>query len=117
MSLRVVAPRRAVPLLSKAVLATGLVLAAATPLFAQSTAPAPEGARAAPMRVHSPFADRLVRMLEQSRAEKRRVVLFVRGEEIAGVVLETGPGYVILSNQPEQEILLRTTDIDRAEFR
>jgi hypothetical protein len=56
-------------------------------------------------------------MLDQSRAEKRRVVLWVRGEEVAGVVLETGPGYVILTNQPEQEILLRTQDVERAEFR
>lgn len=95
--------------------ASALLLAFALPATAQTPAAAP--APVAQPRVHSPFADRLVRMLDQSRAEKRRVVLFVRGEEVAGVVLETGPGYVILSNQPEQEILLRTHDIERAEFR
>lgn len=95
--------------------ASALLLAFALPATAQTPAAAP--APVAQPRVHSPFGDRLVRMLDQSRAEKRRVVLFVRGEEVAGVVLETGPGYVILSNQPEQEILLRTHDIERAEFR
>lgn len=109
--------RSAAAVLTKSAFAAGLVFACAMPVLAQSAAPAAEPARAAPVRLHSPFADRLVRMLDQSRAEKRRVVLFVGGEEIAGVVLETGPGYVILSNQPEQEILLRTIDIDRAEFR
>lgn len=80
-----------------------------------------ERAEAPPSSGHryaaDPFVDRLERLLNESRAQKRRVVLFARGEEIAGVVLELGPGWVMLSNQPEQEILLRTIDIDRAEFR
>jgi hypothetical protein len=98
--------------------ASALLLAFALPATAQTPAAAPApAAHPQPMRMHTPYGDRLMRMLDQSRAEKRRVVLFVRGEEIAGVVLETGPGYVIVSNQPEQEILLRTGDIDRAEFR
>jgi hypothetical protein len=101
-------------LLSAGALLLVMVLPAAAQSGGAAAAPV---AQPAPMRVHSPFGDRLMRMLDQSRAEKRRVVLFVRGEEIAGVVLETGPGYVILSNQPEQEILLRTHDIERAEFR
>ena len=96
--------------------ASALLLAFALPATAQTPAPTP-AAHAPSTRMHNPYGERLMRMLDQSRAEKRRVVLFVRGEEIAGVVLETGPGYVIVSNQPEQEILLRTLDIERAEFR
>lgn len=64
-----------------------------------------------------PFADRLDALLQESRSERKRVVLFVHGQEIAGVVLDLGPGWVILSNQPEQQILLRTNQVERAEFR
>ena len=97
--------------------ASALLIAFALLATAQTPAAAPAPAVQPLPRMHSPYGDRLMRMLDQSRAEKRRVVLFVRGEEIAGVVLETGPGFVIVSNQPEQEILLRTLDIERAEFR
>lgn len=41
----------------------------------------------------------------------------MHGEEIAGVVLDLGPGWVILSNQPDQQILLRTNQVERAELR
>ena len=64
-----------------------------------------------------PFADRLDALLQESRTERKRVVLFIHGDEIAGVVQDLGPGWVILSNQPEQEILLRTHQVERAEFR
>jgi hypothetical protein len=95
-----------------------LALALPFAALAQSGTPAPAGVAAGFGSRHvDPFSDRLESMFRESRDKKRRMVLWIRGEEIAGLVLEHGPGWVIVSNQPEQEILLRTHDIDRAEFR
>lgn len=88
-----------------------LAQAAATPAPAPQPAPREHGVW------KDPFADRLDALLQESRSERKRVVLFVHGEEIAGVVLDLGPGWVILSNQPGQQILLRTSQVERAELR
>lgn len=77
--------------------------------------PAPRGMQPAPAP-HG-YLGRLEKMLRDSRDQKRRVVVLVDYQEIAGVVLEVGPDYVILSNQADQEILLPTRAIERAEFR
>ena len=92
-----------------------LCLAASTVVVAETPAPAPAPRPATVWK--DPFADRLDALLQQSRAERKRVVLFMHGEEIAGVVLDLGPGWVILSNQPDQQILLRTNQVERAELR
>jgi len=63
------------------------------------------------------FAARLERMLRDSQEKRLRVVLRVHGEEVAGVVQEHGSGWVVLSNQEEQQILLQTRFIERAEIR
>lgn len=77
--------------------------------------PAPRGM--APSAAPHGYLGRLDKMLRESRDRKRRVVVLVNYQEIAGVVLEVGPDYVILSNQEDQEILLPTRAIERAEFR
>ncbi len=92
-----------------------LCLAASTVAVAETPAPAPAPRPATVWK--DPFADRLDALLQQSRAERKRVVLFMHGEEIAGVVLDLGPRWVILSNQPDQQILLRTNQVERAELR
>ncbi|MCI1710022.1 MAG: hypothetical protein LKM32_14025 [Chiayiivirga sp.] len=94
-----------------------LCLAASTVVVAETPAPAPAPRPATTGSWKDPFADRLDALLQQSRAERKRVVLFMHGEEIAGVVLDLGPGWVILSNQPDQQILLRTNQVERAELR
>ncbi len=63
------------------------------------------------------YMARLEKMLRQSKEQSRRVVVMVGYQEIAGVVLDFGPGWVVLSNQKDQEILLQTNTIERAEFR
>lgn len=97
-----------------------IVLLSGLPLLAQA-AETPAPPRSPESRGvgmwKDPFADRLDALLQESRAERKRVVLFMHGEEIAGVVLDMGPGWVILSNQPEQQILLRTNQVERAELR
>ena len=97
--------------------ASALALFAVLPVGAQSPAPADAPRGHAMHRTVDPFTQRLENLLQESRDKKRRVVLFVHGDEVAGVVLELGPGWVILSNQEDQEILLRTYDVQRAEFR
>ncbi len=94
-----------------------LCLAASTVAVAETPAPAAAPRPATTGMWKDPFADRLDTLLQQSRAERKRVVLFMHGEEIAGVVLDLGPGWVILSNQPDQQILLRTNQVERAELR
>ena len=97
-----------------------IALLSGLPLLAQAAetpAPAPQPAPRERGMWRDPFADRLEALLQESRAERKRVVLFMHGEEIAGVVLDMGPGWVILSNQPEQQILLRTNQVERAELR
>jgi hypothetical protein len=84
---------------------------------AEPAVPTPPAAQHHGDRWRDPFADRLDALLQESRAERKRVVLFIHGEEVAGVVQDLGPGWVILSNQPEQEILLRTHQVERAELR
>lgn len=94
----------------------------ATPALASAQQAAVGGVAAPVAATHAsphadPFVARLDAMLRESRERKRRMVLWVRGAEVAGVVLEHGPGWVLLTNQPGQEILLRTHDVERAEFR
>jgi hypothetical protein len=72
----------------------------------RATAPAPHG-----------YLARLEKMLRESRDQRRRVVVLVDYQEIAGVVIDLGPDWVVLSNQKDQEILLPTRSIERAEFR
>ena len=100
-------------------LAPTLLAVSFVALAAERTAPpaAPEPPSSHGRMWRDPFIDRLDALLQESRSERKRVVLFVHGEEIAGVVQDLGPGWVILSNQPEQEILLRTGQVERAEFR
>ena len=97
-----------------------LAFAALLPLSAlaqpQPATPATP-ARAVSAPVGHGYLARLEKMLRQSRDERRRVVVLVNYQEIAGVVLDLGPDWVILSNQKDQEILLQTRSIERAEFR
>ena len=97
------------------------VLAALLPLAA-SAQPQPEprpepSPRAMSAPVGHGYLARLEKMLRESRDTRRRVVVLVNYQEIAGVVLDLGPDWVILSNQKDQEILLQTRSIERAEFR
>ena len=78
-------------------------------------APMPQRGMSAP--VSHGYVARLEKMLRDSRDQRRRVVVLVNYQEIAGVVLDLGPDWVILSNQKDQEILLQTRSIERAEFR
>lgn len=104
----------------KKTIVLGVLLSVLLPLAAQaqSQRQAPPAARAmTPAPASHGYLGRLEKMLRDSRDQKRRVVVLVDYQEIAGVVLEVGPDYVILSNQAEQEILLPTRAIERAEFR
>ena len=67
-----------------------LCLAASTVAVAETPAPAAAPRPATTGMWKDPFADRLDTLLQQSRAERKRVVLFMHGEEIAGVVLDLG---------------------------
>jgi hypothetical protein len=94
-------------------------LAALLPLAAiaqPEPAPAPMPRTMSAPTPHGYHA-RLEKMLRDSRDQRRRVVVLVNYQEIAGVVLDLGPDWVILSNQKDQEILLQTRSIERAEFR
>lgn len=96
--------------------------AIAGPLAASAQAPAPLPAhapRAHPgaMQATDGYMARLDRLLRESRDRKARVVLRSFGEEIAGVVQDVGPGWVVLSNQEGQQILLQTQTVERAEIR
>jgi hypothetical protein len=93
-------------LLPLAALAQPQPLPAAPPRAPAMNAPAGHG-----------YLARLEKMLRDSRDQRRRVVVLVDYQEIAGVVLDLGPDWVILSNQKDQEILLQTHKIERAEFR
>lgn len=105
----------------KPALALALAFAALLPLGAgaqpQPARPAPAPHAMSPAPAPHGYLGRLEKMLRDSRDQKRRVVVLVDYQEIAGVVLEVGPDYVILSNQQDQEILLPTRAIERAEFR
>lgn len=97
-----------------------LTLAALLPFAASAQLePVPAPMRAREMTVPTPhgYLARLEKMLRDSRDQRRRVVVLVNYQEIAGVVLDLGPDWVILSNQKDQEILLQTRSIERAEFR
>ena len=96
-------------------LAALLPLAAAAQPEPRPPPPAGRAALAPPMG-HGYLA-RLDKMLRESRDRKRRVVVLVNYQEIAGVVIDLGPDWVVLSNQDEQEILLPTRSIERAELR
>lgn len=103
---------------------TSLVLAGALSesLFAIAQSPAPtppHAARAHPGAMQAPdgYMARLDRLLRESRDKKSRVVLRIFGEEVAGVVQDVGPGWVVLSNQDDQQILLQTHTVERAEIR
>lgn len=87
---------------------------------AQSPTPMPSHApRAHPGAMQAPdgYMARLDRLLRESRDRKVRVVLRIYGEEVAGVVQDVGPGWVVLSNQEDQQILLQTHTVERAEIR
>jgi hypothetical protein len=70
-----------------------------------------------PVYVEDGFRARLRQLLQESRDKRSRVVLRSDGEEVAGVVQDLGPDWVILSNQDEQQILLRLQTVERAEIR
>jgi hypothetical protein len=91
----------------------------ALPLSLAAQTPPPAAPRAHPGAMHAPdgYQARLEQMLRDSRSKRSRVVLRVHGEEVAGVVLDVGPGWVVLSNQEGQEILLQTFMVERAEIR
>jgi hypothetical protein len=94
-------------------------LAALLPLAAiaqPEPAPAPMPRTMSAPTSHG-YIGRLEKMLRDSRDQRRRVVVLVNYQEIAGVVLDLGPDWVVLSNQKDQEILLQTRSIERAEFR
>lgn len=80
-------------------------------------APPPEPTRFGGAQHQDGFLVRLEKMLRESREKRLRVVLRVHGEEVAGVVLDHGPGWVLLSNQEDQQILLQTRSVERAEIR
>ena len=97
-----------------------LVLAALLPLAASAQpepGPAPMASRGMVAPMSHGYVARLEKMLRDSRDQRRRVVVLVNYQEIAGVVLDLGPDWVILSNQKDQEILLQMRSIERAEFR
>lgn len=95
-------------------------LAALLPLAASAQpnpAPAPQPRAMAPAPASHGYIARLEKMLRESLDQRRRVVVLVDYQEIAGVVIDLGPDWVVLSNQKDQEILLPTRSIERAEFR
>lgn len=102
--------------------ALALAAAASLPTLAAAQTPAPmapPAQRAHPGAMQAPdgYMARLDRLLRESRDKKQRVVLRSFGEEVAGVVLDVGPGWVVLSNQEGQQILLQTHTVERAEIR
>lgn len=99
-----------------------LVGALSVPLVAAAQSPTPlppHALRAHPGAMQAPdgYMARLDRLLRDSRDKKSRVVLRSFGEEVAGVVQDVGPGWVVLSNQDGQQILLQTHTVERAEIR
>ncbi len=98
-----------------------LSLLLSLPLVVTAQGQAAPAAAPAPLHEGTPrgdgFAARLERMLRDSQEKRLRVVLRVHGEEVAGVVQEHGSGWVVLSNQEEQQILLQTRFVERAEIR
>lgn len=98
-----------------------LTLLLSLPLGVTAQGPATPAAAPAARHEGTPrgdgFAARLERMLRDSQEKRLRVVLRVHGEEVAGVVQEHGSGWVVLSNQDEQQILLQTRFVERAEIR
>lgn len=87
-------------------------------------AQAPPATAAAPLPTHfdgghfpDGFTTRLEQLLRDSREKRSRVVLRIHGEEVAGVVKDLGQGWVVLSNQEQQQILLQTRFVERAEIR
>ena len=99
----------------KAALLLSLALLPLAAAAQPETPPVPRTPSAA--TVPHGYYGRLEKMLRESRDEKRRVVVLVNWQEIAGVVVDLGPDWVVLSNQPDQEILLPLRSIERAEFR
>jgi len=103
--------------LSSLALASALSVSIAA--LAQTPAPPPPHARTHNGAMQAPdgYMARLDRLLRESRDKKARVVLRSFGEEVAGVVQDVGPGWVVLSNQDGQQILLQTHTVERAEIR
>jgi hypothetical protein len=103
--------------LSSLALASALSMSIAA--LAQTPAPPPPHARTHNGATQTPdgYMARLDRLLRESRDKKARVVLRSFGEEVAGVVQDVGPGWVVLSNQDGQQILLQTHTVERAEIR
>lgn len=87
--------------------------------LAQTPPPAPRPAGHPPGRMHEAdgYLGRLDGLLREARKKRLRVVLRSFGEEVAGLVVDHGPGWVVLSNQEGQQILLQTHSVERAEIR
>lgn len=94
------------------------LLACTAGAFAQTPPPAPRAPGHAP-RMHDAdgYMGRLDQLLREAREKRQRVVLRTFGEEVAGQVVDHGPGWVVLSNQEGQQILLQTHSVERAEIR
>jgi hypothetical protein len=99
-------------------LATAL-LALTAGALAQTPPPAPRAPGHGPGRMHDAdgYMGRLDKLLREAREKRQRVVLRSFGEEVAGQVVDHGPGWVVLSNQEGQQILLQTHSVERAEIR
>jgi hypothetical protein len=103
----------------RSLLFAALALSAAASAQQPTPPPVPRGHPGAMAPMHAPdgYMSRLDRLLRESREKRARVVLRIYGEEVAGVVQDLGPGWVVLSNQEGQQILLQTQTVERAEIR